>query len=85
MSLVASIFILLLSYTQKSVEKNNTDAIILVENIYVKTAPAKSGDDKFILHEGTKVSILEAIEGWYEIRLADGKRGWVSSNSLEVI
>ena len=85
LSLGASILMLLLSQTQKNIEQNTKDAIILVENIYVKTAPAQSGDDKFILHEGTKVSILEAIDGWYEIRLSDGKRGWVSSKSLEVI
>ena len=46
---------------------------------------SRKSDDRFILHEGAKVSILEVIEGWYEIRLADGKRGWVPSNILGVI
>ena len=92
--LVFTIFVLFLSIslitlcfskTQNIIEKNDTEAIIISENIYVKTAPSQSGDDNFILHEGTKVSILEVIDGWYEIRLADGKRGWVPSNILGVI
>jgi uncharacterized protein YgiM (DUF1202 family) len=85
MFLSISLLSLCFSKTQNLIEKKDTEAIILNENIYVKTAPGQSSDDKFILHEGTKVSILEVIEGWHEIRLTDGKRGWAPSNSLGVI
>jgi SH3-like domain-containing protein len=55
-------------------------------SVTVKSTPAKNGTDLFILHEGTKVSITDSsMRGWLEIRIADGKEGWVERNKLEEI
>jgi SH3-like domain-containing protein len=52
----------------------------------VKSTPAKNGTDLFILHEGTKVNITDgSMRGWLEIRIADGKEGWIERNKLEEI
>jgi SH3-like domain-containing protein len=48
-----------------------------------KSSPDQSGTDLFLLHEGTKVTAGEKVGEWYEIRLSDGNKGWVPSNSLE--
>ena len=61
-------------------------AIVMVPSVAVKSTPAKSGTDLFILHEGTKVLISDrAMKGWKEIRVADGKEGWVESHQIEEI
>ena len=61
-------------------------AIIMEPSVTVKSTPAKNGTDLFILHEGTKVSITDSsMRGWLEIRIADGKEGWVERNKLEEI
>ena len=39
----------------------------------------------FSLHDGARVRLVEAREGWYEIRLADGKRGWIETDEVERI
>ena len=51
----------------------------------VKSSPAESGTDLFILHEGTKVSILSKLGDWSEVKISDGNRGWLPSSSIEII
>jgi tetratricopeptide (TPR) repeat protein len=60
-------------------------AVVITPNTYVKSAPATSAADLFILHEGTKVKVLEVFEGWQKVRLPDGKLGWVVVADLETI
>lgn len=60
-------------------------AIVLNPVANVKSAPNSNGNNIFILHEGTKVEILESVEGWSKIALSDGREGWVMSNLVEII
>jgi SH3-like domain-containing protein len=61
-------------------------AIVISPSVAVKSTPAKNGTDLFILHEGTKVNITDgSMKGWKEIRLADGKEGWIESSKIEII
>jgi SH3-like domain-containing protein len=39
----------------------------------------------FILHEGTKVTIIDELSGWQNIRLRDGKEGWIEAGNTERI
>jgi len=68
-------------------EYRSEDAAIVLKAVSpVKSAPgADSSKDLFILHEGTKVEILEKIGDWTNIKLPDGRQGWMPSNDLEVI
>ena len=60
-------------------------AIITTPVISGKSSPDSSGTDLFVLHEGTKVSVEDAVGEWLEIRLSDGNKGWVPLNSLNII
>ena len=60
--------------------------IVMTPTISVKSTPASNGTDLFILHEGTKVVITDSsMKDWREIRIADGKEGWIESKHLEEI
>ncbi len=51
-----------------------------------KSSPSESGaKDLFILHEGTKVKILDNVAGYASIELADGRQGWIPASDIEVI
>ncbi|MCK5558592.1 MAG: SH3 domain-containing protein, partial [Candidatus Hydrogenedentes bacterium] len=39
----------------------------------------------FKLHDGTRLKLVDWREGWYQIRLADGKRGWIEADNVEKI
>ena len=51
----------------------------------VKSSPDNSGNTLFILHEGTKVSLIEEIGQWKRVELTDGRQGWINSLDIEVI
>jgi len=60
-------------------------AIITSSLVSGKSSPDNSGTDLFILHDGTKVSIEDEVGDWFEIRLSDGNKGWIPSNTLKII
>lgn len=64
---------------------DDTEAIVLSTASSVKASPDRSGKDLFILHEGTKVEVHDSFGDWTEIRIADGKEGWILSSAIEVI
>ena len=76
----------LFAWQQQQVLLKRSGAIIMKTSVPVKSTPSKSGTDLFILHEGTRVDITDdAMKGWREVRIADGKRGWVEVSQIEVI
>ena len=71
---------------QKDKLLNRKEAIVLLPSITVRSTPDESGTSLFVLHEGHKVEIKDStMHEWKEIRLEDGKVGWVPANSIEVI
>mgnify|MGYP001491891012 FL=1 len=54
-------------------------------NAYIKSAPSNKSEDLFILHEGTKVQVLEVFNGWTKIKLSDGMIGWLENQDIEQI
>lgn len=60
-------------------------AIVVVPSVSVKSAPDVSGTVLFVIHEGTKVRLEDRLEGWYEITLTDGSKGWLEQKNVEVI
>lgn len=76
----------LFAYQQKQNLLYRKGAIVIAPSVTVKSTPAQNGTDLFILHEGTKVTIIDgAMSDWKEIRLADGKEGWIERKSIELI
>lgn len=76
---------LALTIRNKSLVYNSHKAIITSPLIIGKSSPDKSGNDLFVLHEGTKVTIEDEVGEWREIRLSDGNKGWVPGNSIIII
>jgi tetratricopeptide (TPR) repeat protein len=74
-----------LSIRNRSLVHDSNNAIIFSPVVNGKSSPDSSGNDLFVLHEGTKVSVEDRLGDWYEIRLSDGNKGWIPSTSLEII
>ncbi len=56
--------------------------ILLEKSITAKQSPDENSTDAFLIHEGVKFSIEDEFENWVKIRLADGKVGWLPSNTF---
>jgi SH3-like domain-containing protein len=83
--LITSLFSIAFSFRNKSLIHDSRKAIIFNPLVNGKSSPDNSGTDLFILHEGTKVTVEDEVGEWFEIRLSDGNKGWIPSNSLEII
>ena len=79
--LIVSLFI---TFNQYNLEKNTIEAIVFAEKTEVKNAPTVNSEDVFTLHEGTKVFVLDEVDDWKKIKLADGKIGWILSERIKV-
>ena len=66
------------------VDKKNY-GVILKPTVTVYSEPRKEATEIFMVHEGTKVKILRRNNGWLEIKLDDGKTGWLRANTLEKV
>lgn len=88
----AIVFLLLAGLTlwfslwQKSDYQRADSAIVMRPVSSVKSSPSsEASTDLFILHEGTKVTILDEVGEWRNISLADGRQGWMLSSDMEII
>ena len=71
---------------QKADYMHADEAIVTRPVTSVKSAPSSgTAKDLFILHEGTKVRILDQVGSWNNIQLADGREGWIQSDEIEII
>jgi len=79
-------FVFILSFSAAlSRHRNIIDpdaAIILSPSVIVRSSPSETGTELFILHEGTKVKINEGLTGWQNIRVMDGREGWIASEDF---
>lgn len=74
------------SLWQKSDYQRADSAIVMRPVSSVKSSPSsETSTDLFILHEGTKVTILDEVGDWRNISLADGRQGWMLSADMEII
>ena len=83
--LILSAFTFIMAYKSKSMLTNSNGAIIMTPTVTVKGSPSNTSTDLFIVHEGTKVFVLDELNDWYEIKLSDGKRGWLLKSDIEPI
>ncbi len=77
------IIAVLFSYTNYEYVKNYKTAIVFAEQTSVKSAPTASSEISFELHEGTKVQLLESLDGYRKIKIADGKIGWIADEDIK--
>ncbi|MCK9205258.1 MAG: tetratricopeptide repeat protein, partial [Bacteroidales bacterium] len=84
-TLLLAIFSLIFAWSGHSALQSAGEAIIFTPTITVKSSPDEKSTDLFVVHEGSKVKLLDNISGWYEIKIANGSVGWLPASSLEKI
>jgi hypothetical protein len=76
---------LLFAFHKYNLDKNDQPAIVFSKESKVKSEPNFRSNESFILHEGTKVQILDTVNNWKKIKLQDGKTGWISSEDIKAL
>jgi tetratricopeptide (TPR) repeat protein len=62
--------------------KHQDEAIVMTPTVTVKSSPSENSVDLFVLHEGTKVRIMDTSNGWNKIKIADGSIGWLQAEAM---
>lgn len=84
-SLILLLLSIIISFQQYNSSLKTVEAIVFAEEVSVKNEPTKRADEAFVLHEGTKVFVLDKVDNWNKIRLIDGKIGWLYTNEIQLL
>ena len=81
-----ALILTMIGYGVQSYKETNTEfAIVMSDVANIKAAPDSKGNDLFVLHKGLRVQVLDSVNHWRKIRLADGKVGWIPEDDCESI
>lgn len=72
-------------FFEKYMDHKEQPAIIFSKEVSVKNEPRAKAIEAFVLHEGTKVFVLETLDQWVKIQLTDETEGWVQSTHLKAL
>ncbi|MCW3077651.1 MAG: hypothetical protein JWO32_2260 [Bacteroidetes bacterium] len=83
--LIASISTYVLGYSALKSKNDNKFAIITAKETKIMNEPTASATSKFVLHEGTKIRIVENNGDWVLIKLDNGNEGWLKLPDVGII
>lgn len=63
--------------------KNIKQAIVTVNRVKVVNEPSLNASEAFVLHEGTKVKVLDGVYDWKKVKIANGAVGWLQLNTIK--
>lgn len=78
------IFFSLTALTSSRIDSSKS-AIIMATETSIRNAPGPNGMTLFVLHEGTKVKILQRERDFWKIELINGNVGWIMASDVTEI
>jgi tetratricopeptide (TPR) repeat protein len=84
-SFLISVVSFVFSAQRSKMLSERQDAIIIAPSVTAKSSPDEYGTNLFILHEGTKVEVIDSVNLWNEIKISNGSKGWVQQSAFKRI
>ena len=85
MVLFMGVLSVIFAYVQYRDFKADQPAIIFADEITIRSEPNTNSEEVFSLHAGTKVNLLDELNDWHKIRIANGQIGWVPAAEVKAI
>jgi len=82
---VVLIFSLAILFDKAADTGRSDEAIVTATITTVKNSPDAKSSDAFVLHAGVKAKVTDSVGDWINVRLADGKVGWMEKGAAETI
>ncbi|HEY4194547.1 MAG TPA: SH3 domain-containing protein [Mucilaginibacter sp.] len=83
--LFAGLLFIFIANRQQHYFNDHHQAIIFSGSVNVRSGPGEQAAALFILHDGTKVNILDSNNGWIKVQLANGNEGWIQQSDIKEI
>ncbi|MBP5210861.1 MAG: BatD family protein [Bacteroidales bacterium] len=80
-----AVITLLFSVSSANDATKEDSAIVMLPVSSVKSSPDANSKSLFILHEGTKVELIDNLGNWVRVELSDGRQGWMPASDIEII
>ncbi len=80
-----AVLLLWLGWQQMTLETAQRSAIIIAQEIKLRTSPDENSPELRNLHEGIKVEIIEKNNLFIKIRLPNAEEGWIDGRGLSII
>jgi tetratricopeptide (TPR) repeat protein len=84
-AIFVGLVLIFMANRQENFFSDHHQAIIFGNSVTAKNAPDAGGKPLFIVHEGTKVNVLQETEAWMEVELPNGNAGWISVSDAKDI
>ncbi|HEX7572762.1 MAG TPA: tetratricopeptide repeat protein [Bacteroidota bacterium] len=84
-SFVLFLFFLVVMIARLGDVTRTDEGVVMSQIVTVKNSPDAKSSDAFVLHGGVKVQLIDRVESWSKVRIADGKVGWLEASAVEVI
>ena len=76
---------MLLTQTASKRIESSRSAIVMAVESAARNEPGTNGMTLFMLHEGTKVTVIERSGDYWKVQLANGNTGWIAAGDLTEI
>jgi tetratricopeptide (TPR) repeat protein len=83
--IIVSVIALFLMFGRMHRIEQHDHAIIMEPIVNARSSPDEQSTNVFVLHAGTKVALMDSVQNWKEIRIANGNKGWVPGKSIKGI
>ena len=63
-------------------QEETVEAILFSKKVEIRSEPNERSEILFLLHEGTQLQVLDELQEWQKIRIANGSEGWIKNGSI---
>lgn len=84
-TMALALLLLVVAYSQRRMQVGHDGAVVFSGQATVRSAPSESEKTLFVIHEGTKVQIVEQVNDWLRVSLPNGHEGWIKSEAVKLI
>ena len=85
LALICCIAAVVLGFVQYADFNKDQPAIVFSTEVSITSEPNTRSQEVFVLHEGTKVNVLNSLDEWTRISIADGQTGWLPSKNIKLL
>lgn len=83
LAIVLMVISIIFGFFVRSQASKDRPAIVFAEVVSGKAEPNSASPDAFLLHEGTKVNVIDSLDNWKKIELADDTTGWIEKDAIK--
>jgi len=83
--IILGLFSTFIAGRQTAYFESHHEAIVFSPSVTAKSGPDNNAKNLFVIHDGTKVTVVENNSGWIKIRLLNGSEGWINLSDAKEI